>query len=656
MRPSLKRLLPLVLVFVLTSALQAQRSPHIGYVYPAGGQVGSTFNVVVGGQYLDAPTGAVISGGGVTVEVLGHEKPPSNQTVSEIRDELRELQPKFREMRSMEGATREKMLTTARWLIREQGITDRQLRMVEEFERERNDPKRQPNAQIAEEVHLKVTIDHETEPGLRFWRLRTEQGLSNPMRFAIGQQPEHQEPFADSEFDLLAFLKLEDPPEKPKLGPLPLPVTINGQVMPGEVDRFPFHAKEGEQVVVSVQARNLIPYLADAVPGWFQSVVALYDSNGRELAFADDYRFDPDPVLFYKMPAEGDYYVEVRDSIYRGREDFVYRITVGELPFLTGIWPIGAPSGTEVKLAYHGGNLGEAREREYHAPQMSGLAPIFATVNGIRSNTVPFHVNTLPEENEREGNDQMGTANRLDVPVIVNGSIERVGDADFYRVKGHGNQIMIFEVFARRLGMPVDSTLTAFDRYGNMIGMNDDHEDPASGLTTHHADSRLAVKLPPDGDCMVLVTDTQTRGGPGYAYRLKITQGSPGFKLRVTPSSLNARPGGSAKLTVHALRGEGFDGEIQLRIKGAKDDSILRLNNARIPAGEEFADISLSVPGKNTVDPIPLVIEGIAEVEGKTVTTEAVPAEDMMQAFIYRHLVPVDALLLDVRPGLVKAE
>ncbi len=656
MRPPKNRLLPLALVFVLTTALHAQRSPHIGYVYPAGGQVGSTFNVVVGGQYLDAPTGAFISGGGVTVEVLGHEKPPSNQTVSEIRDKLRELQPKFREMRSMAGATREKMLTTARWLIREHGITDRQLRMVEEFERERNDPKRQPNAQIAEEVHLKVTIDHETEPGLRFWRLRTEQGLSNPMRFAIGQQPEHQEPFADSEFDLLAFLKLEEPPVKPKLGPLPLPITINGQVMPGEVDRFPFHAKEGEQVVVSVQARNLIPYLADAVPGWFQSVVALYDSNGRELAFADDYRFDPDPVLFYKMPAEGDYYVEVRDSIYRGREDFVYRITVGELPFLTGIWPIGAPAGSEVKLTYHGGNLGEVREREYHAPQLSGLAPIFATVNGIRSNTVPFHVNTLPEEAERENNDQMGTANRLDVPVIVNGSIERVGDADFYRVKGHGNQIMIFEIFSRRLGMPVDSTLTAFDRYGNMLGMNDDHEDPASGLTTHHADSRLAVKLPPDGDCMVLVTDTQTRGGLGYAYRLKITQGSPGFALRVTPSSLNARPGGAAKLTVHALRGEGFDGEIQLRIKGAEDDSILRLNNARIPAGEEFADISLSVPEKTTLDPISLVIVGTAEVEGKTVTTEAVPAEDMMQAFIYRHLVPVDALLLDVRPGLVKGE
>lgn len=640
--------------FALALAAQAQRVPRIGYVYPPGGQVGTSFEVVVGGQYLDAPTGAFISGGGIEVEVLSHDKPPSNQTVTEIRDELRELRPKFREMMAMREASRDKVLTTARWLVREQGITERELRMVEEFERERNDPKRQPNAQIAEEVHLRVTIDAEAEPGLRFWRLRTEQGLSNPIRFAVGQHPEHQEPHADRQFDLLAFLKLQEAPKPPDLEPLSLPVTINGQVMPGEVDRFPFHAEEGEQVVISLQARNLIPYLADAVPGWFQPVVALYDEDGHELAFADDYRFDPDPVLFYKMPKEGTYHVEVRDSIYRGREDFVYRITVGELPFLTGIWPIGAPAGSEVELNLHGGNLADVKTRDYVAPEMSGLAPIEATIGGKRSNTVRFHVDQLPEENEREANDQMGTANRLDVPVIVNGSIGRVGDADFCRVKGRGNQIMIFEIFSRRLGMPVDSSLTAFDRYGDMLGINDDHEDPASGLTTHHADSRLAVKLPPDGDCFILVTDTQTRGGPGYAYRLRITQGAPGYALRVTPSSINARPGKAAKLTVHALRGEGFDGEIALRIKGAEDDSVLRLNNARIPAGEEFADISLSVPDKATVEPFAISIEGIAEVEGKTVITEAVPAEDMMQAFIYRHLVPVDALLLDVRPGLVK--
>ena len=35
----------------------------------------------------------------------------------------------------------------------------------------------------------------------------------------------------------------------------------------------------------------------------------------------------------------------INDAIYRGREDFVYRVTVGELPFVTSIFPLGRPRG-----------------------------------------------------------------------------------------------------------------------------------------------------------------------------------------------------------------------------------------------------------------------------------------------------------------------
>src|SRR6185369_1395468 len=47
-------------------------------------------------------------------------------------------------------------------------------------------------------------------------------------------------------------------------------------------------------------ARALIPYLADAVPGWFQATLALRDAKGRELAYDDDFRFNPDPVLAFR--------------------------------------------------------------------------------------------------------------------------------------------------------------------------------------------------------------------------------------------------------------------------------------------------------------------------------------------------------------------
>ena len=81
------------------------------------------------------------------------------------------------------------------------------------------------------------------------------------------------------------------------------------------------------------------------MPGWFQAALTLYDSKGREVAYNDDFRFRPDPVLLCQIPADGEYVLEVKDAIYRGREDFVYRITLGELPFVTGIYPLGGQAG-----------------------------------------------------------------------------------------------------------------------------------------------------------------------------------------------------------------------------------------------------------------------------------------------------------------------
>jgi len=38
------------------------------------------------------------------------------------------------------------------------------------------------------------------------------------------------------------------------------------------------------------------------------------------------------------------------DSLYRGREDFVYRIALGELPLVTGVFPLGGPLGAPIRL------------------------------------------------------------------------------------------------------------------------------------------------------------------------------------------------------------------------------------------------------------------------------------------------------------------
>lgn len=648
----LRRALVIAAGILAATAAQGQRGPRINYIYPAGGQQGTTFEVVMGGQYLDGPVGVVSSGGGIQAEILEHDKPPPQQAINDIREKLREMQSKMRSLRKGGNLPPQEVLPAIRRLLREAELTEKDLRHLAEYDRKRNDPKQQQNAQIAETVRVRITLAGDAEPGLRHCRLKTSSGLSNPLRFAIGQQPEVREAEPALTFDFESYsggfpARKKSARATTVTPPVTLPATINGRIQPGEVDNFTFHARQGEQIVLAVQARNLIPYLADAVPGWFQAVVSLHDTSGREVAFADGYRFDPDPVLFYKIPDEGDYRIEVRDSIYRGRDDFVYRITVGELPFLTGIMPLGARAGSTSDITFQGGNLGAKKTQRYTAPDHPGIVSLHATNASWFSNAIPFQIDTLPEEQEREPNNRLSGANEVKPPIIVNGRVDEPGDVDFFRVKGLGNKLMVFEIFARRLGSPLDSNLTVFDADGKSLASNDDNEDPASGLTTHHADSRVMVKLPASGECFVRVADTQNQGSFSHGYRLKITPAQPGFALRVTPSSLNARPGGSARFTVHAVRINGFDGEIALRLKGPEG---FELKNAKVPAGQDHAEVSLSVPSATPGDaPVPVAIQGVARIGSTATIVDAVPAEDMMQAFIYRHLVPVDSLLVDVR-------
>ena len=131
-------------------------------------------------------------------------------------------------------------------------------------------------------------------------RVGTPFGLSNPRVFCVGQLPE----VSKTEWRSIPQSRSgRDPASTPAAEVrVTLPTTINGQIAPGGEDRYRFQASAGSRSLPAVSARELIPYLADAVPGWFQAVLTIYDAQGNELAHDDDTRVHPDPVLFYRIP------------------------------------------------------------------------------------------------------------------------------------------------------------------------------------------------------------------------------------------------------------------------------------------------------------------------------------------------------------------
>ena len=275
-----------------------------------------------------------------------------------------------------------------------------------------------------------------------------------------------------------------------------------------------------------------------------------------------------------------------------------------------------------------------------------GIYQLTVSKDGRESNVAPFAVDTLPECLELEPNNQAGQAQRVTLPMTVNGRIDPPGDVDVFQFEGRAGSEIVAEVLARRLNSPLDSALRLTDAAGKQLAFNDDRPDKGSGLSTHHADSYIRATLPKDGVYYLYLADAQHHGGPEYAYRLRIGSPRPDFDLRVVPSNINVRGNASVPLTVHALRKDGFAGEITLALK---DPPIgFELSGGSIPAGQDQVKATLKIPPLPQQAPLSLSVEGRATIEGREVVHPAVPADDMMQAFEYRHLVPSRELKVDV--------
>jgi len=651
--PTLMGVAALLAIASGAEAQVAARGARIGYVYPAGGRQGTTFQVTLGGQFLDGAANVLVSGGGVQATVVEHVKPITPQQANKLREQLKELMGK--RLAAQQDARKRAKKAGSKGSAKPEkasGWTAEDEQTLADLRKKLAAFVRRPlNPAIAETVTVRVAAAPDAVPGQRELRLQTSLGLTNPLVFEVGQLPEFRE---------MEATPSPEPPARKKAkvdaGPrvdttlsetaITLPAVANGQILPGDVDRFRFKARKGQRLVVAVSARQLIPYLPDAVPGWFQATLALYDSKGNELAYADDFRFSPDPVLYYEIPADGQYVVEIRDAIYRGREDFVYRIALGELPFVTSIFPLGGPAGDSSTVELAGWNL-PAKELTLGDKQQGPAVQTVSVRSRERvSNRVPFALDTLPECLEKEPNDRPGEAQQVALPVIVNGRIDRPEDLDVFRFEGRAGSRVVAEVYARRLNSPLDSVLRLTDAAGRQLAANDDHEDKGTGLVTHHADSRLSATLPVDGTYYLQLGDVQCKGGPEYGYRLRISPPQPDFELRVVPSSINARAGATVPITVYALRKDEFAGDVTLVLKDAPEG--FALGGAWVPGGQDRVRVTLTVPSTPGEEPATLRLEGRATIQGREVSRPVVPAEDMMQAFAYRHLVPAQELKVAV--------
>lgn len=93
--------------------------------------------------------------------------------------------------------------------------------------------------------------------------------------------------------------------------PFAIPGVAVGTILePGEPDRFRIKAKKGQTLDIRIRARELRSVL--------DPVLRVFDDKNKRFASNDDDRGQPDSYARFKVPADGEYLIDVQDCLGRG--------------------------------------------------------------------------------------------------------------------------------------------------------------------------------------------------------------------------------------------------------------------------------------------------------------------------------------------------
>lgn len=417
-------------------------------------------------------------------------------------------------------------------------------------------PKDRPNTAIA-----KVTLQPNALPGIRAVRAVTTAGVSDRQWFYVGAYPFLQEKEPNSSREMAQVLPS-------------LPVTLSGTSDPAEdIDYFRFKGQAGQTYVMEVVAARL--------GSAFDSVLSVQDAQGRELAFNDDY-YGSDSFLTFTPQKEGDYYISLRDLRFQGDGNHFYWLTVGAIPYLKSLFPLGATVGKPITLSLTGINIA-ANSTMQVTPVGTEGKEIIALPVPLPDGTVtttPFVVHDGYELNESEPNDSVKSPHPIRIPCILNGRISpalksKQPDIDNFAFSAEQGKKLVFEVVAKRLGSRLEPHISILNAQGNEIAVSDDQST--------QRDTKLEFTPPATGTYIVQVRDLFFKGGEEYAYRLSIQEPTPSFRLSFPQDALNIGQGSRIAIPVNATRTNGFVGAISLEVQGLPE-GVRILNTPQIPA------------------------------------------------------------------------
>ncbi len=405
-----------------------------------------------------------------------------------------------------------------------------------------------PNSSRRQVSTLKVRFQVAADalPGVRDVRIATPQGASTLGQIVVVRDPIVREAANNDTLQTAQTIAL--------------PATVCGAIEKREdVDYYKFKVASGTALTFHVLCQRLENRIHD-LQEHADPILNLRNAAGSVLASNDNYFFG-DPLLHYKFPAAGEYYLEIRDTRYGGNPYWQYCIEINDRPFVTCVHPLRVSPGRENRLRLIGYNLPAESFTSLTLPSDTPDGSLWATLplGNDRSNAVPLVVSRLPEPNGGGTNSPT-----IPVPCGISGYIAAEDQVDRYSFEAKAGERFSIAVSARPYQSALDSLVRIVNSKGQALIENDDARDRYV-----HADSQIENwAAPASGHYTIEVRDLHGRGGENFVYFLTIARSEPYFTLEIDTDKTLLAPGLASAIFVRAIRKNGFAGEIQLGVEG----------------------------------------------------------------------------------------
>lgn len=396
-----------------------------------------------------------------------------------------------------------------------------------------------PGTPRANAVDIDVTLAKDAIPGVYNLRLATADGITSPEPITVDHLPQRTAPAANAA-----------PAEK-------LPVAVHGLLTGSTVQEIPFAGVKGQAITIDVLARRLGSKL--------RPVVHVYDSNRKQLAWSLPLtNLGGDARMHVTLPAEGTYTVAIHDLAYAAAAPSYYRVAIGQFDYVDAVYPpVVSRSGTSTlaaigrigaqpALTLDGTTVAAGDWRPVAWP--SGAHPL-----GLRPRVQLSDLAELVEDRTLDASRQLPK-----LPIAVSGCLTQPGEVDVYHLSVAEGDKLLVEVFADRLGSPIDASIELKNDKGARLLLVDDTTgpDPRGEYTVVKGVNRVTLAI----------SDAIRRGGNDCIYRVLVSRVDqqaivPDFRLKVQEDTYHLTTDGTRVVRVEAER-TNFDGPIRVTVEG----------------------------------------------------------------------------------------